>query len=119
MPVRGPHVDRYPTASEPSTVPITIASSPSQNPRPSTIATDPVNATVMFTCGANHTVNSRRGRAVPLVFGDGRDAVRLDGHVARARSGRWPRKADSVSAREAMDQFDHDGRSSDRSGEGT
>ena len=43
--------------------PNAIASSPSQNPRPSATASVPVNSTVMFTCGANHTVNSRR--AVP------------------------------------------------------
>ena len=61
VPVRGPHVDRYPTTSEPSTVPITIASRPSQKPSPSTIASAPVNTPVMLTCGANHTVNSRAG----------------------------------------------------------
>ena len=40
---------------------MTIASSPSQNPSPSAIARVPVNTPVMFTCGANHTVNSRPG----------------------------------------------------------
>ena len=42
-------------------MPITIASSPSQKPSPSTIARVPVKTPVMFTCGANHTVNSRAG----------------------------------------------------------
>ena len=40
---------------------MTMASRPSQKPRPNTIASDPVNTPVMFICGANHTVNSRRG----------------------------------------------------------
>ena len=47
--------------SEPRTVPITIASRPSQKPSPSTIASAPVKTPVMLTCGANHTVNSRAG----------------------------------------------------------
>ena len=34
VPVRGPHVDRYPTTSELSTVPITIASSPEPESEP-------------------------------------------------------------------------------------
>jgi hypothetical protein len=38
---------------------MTIASRPSQNPRPSTIARVPVKTPVMLTCGANHTVNNR------------------------------------------------------------
>ena len=54
-------------------MPITIASMPSQNPSPSTTANVPVNTTVMFTCGANHTVNSRR--AVPYRFPAGTGAM--------------------------------------------
>src|ERR1700759_3593040 len=38
-----------------------IASRPSQKPSPSVIASAPVKTPVMFTCGAHHTVNSRRG----------------------------------------------------------
>ena len=60
VPVRGPQVDRYATTRQPSTVPTVIASSPSQNPSPSVKASVPVNNTVIFTCGANHTVNNRR-----------------------------------------------------------
>ncbi len=71
MPVRGPQVDRYPTARQPATVPITIASIPSQKPSPSTTASVPVNTTVMLTCGANHTVNSRRGFPYRLPAGTG------------------------------------------------
>jgi hypothetical protein len=40
---------------------MTMASRPSQKPRPNTIASDPVNTPVMVICGANHTVNSRQG----------------------------------------------------------
>ena len=38
-----------------------MASRPSQNPSPNAIASAPVKTPVMLTCGANHTVNSRRG----------------------------------------------------------
>ena len=41
---------------------MTIASSPSQKPRPSTTASVPENTTVMVTWGANHNVNSRPAR---------------------------------------------------------
>ena len=40
---------------------MTIASIPSQKPRPSTMASVPVNTPLMVTCGANHTVNNRDG----------------------------------------------------------
>src|SRR5689334_6413929 len=60
-PVRGPHVDKYATATEPSTVPMTMATNPSQKPSPRVIANVPVNTPVMLTCGANHTVNNRAG----------------------------------------------------------
>jgi hypothetical protein len=39
---------------------MTMASRPSQKPRPNTMASEPVNTPVTFICGANHTVNSRR-----------------------------------------------------------
>jgi hypothetical protein len=94
-------------------VPITIASRPIQNPRPSTIATEPVNATVMFTCGANHTENNRRG--LPYRWSSGIGAMPwVSTDMSPGRTGRRPLKADSVSAREAMEQFDHGGRSAGR-----
>ena len=64
---------------------MTIASSPSQNPSPSTIASVPVNTPVMLTCGANHTVNKPTGRAVALILADGCDAVSFDRQVAGTR----------------------------------
>jgi hypothetical protein len=38
-----------------------MASIPSQKPRPNVIASAPVKTPVMLTCGANQTLNNRRG----------------------------------------------------------
>ena len=61
VPVRGPQVDSQATTNPPSTVPIAMANSPNQKPRPNRMARVPVKTPVMLTCGANHTVNSRPG----------------------------------------------------------
>jgi hypothetical protein len=55
----------------------------------------------MFTCGANHTENNRRG--VPYLWSTGIGAmpwVSID--MSPARAGRWPVKVGSVSALDAM-----------------
>ena len=48
-----------------------IATRPSQKPSPSEMASVPVKTPVMFTFGANHTVNSRRADPYRLDSGIG------------------------------------------------
>src|ERR1700738_848520 len=80
----------------PSTEPITIASSPSQNPSPSTIASAPVKTPVMLTCGANHTVKSRPG--VPYRWSSAMGAMPcVSTDMSPAAAGRRPLKIDRVS----------------------
>ena len=94
---------QVPDHSEPSTVPTTIATSPSQNPSPSVIASVPVKTPVMFTCGANHTVNSRAG--LPYRWSSPMGAMPwVSTPKSPDRVGLRPRKAEAPSALRAPNE---------------